>query len=267
MISLGFHVFLLLQTARITEDTESRRAVRASMLLQVDLQSGNLTSAASEEFSARDEVQGAWSAANETHPVDRRKSAYTEHQTPRNAAIEPLARVANDSKANSAITAIDADATPTRPLSDHSAASRLGPVSPPSTDPSQAHREPTVHTPASVPWQSPSVSASVAERASSEDVVDAEGLRQYRWDLAIAARRFRAQTDAIQAARIGVTELRIHIEDGTPHPALLQSSSGQNWLDQAAIRMLNDSIRSTPIPLKLRNKTFSITLRVEFGEE
>lgn len=116
-------------------------------------------------------------------------------------------------------------------------------------------------------WQNSPQTASIDKQAPPEDIVDAEGLRQYRWDLAIATRRFRTEADSIQEkTHIGVTEVRVAIEGSAPN-VVLQSSSGQRLLDQAAMRILNDSVRITPIPPSLHNKAFSVTFRVEFGEE
>lgn len=118
-------------------------------------------------------------------------------------------------------------------------------------------------------WKNSPQTASIDKQAPPEDVVDAEGLRQYRWDLAIATRRFRAEADSIHAQTAthpSIAEIRINI-DGTTPTVLLQSSSGQHSLDLMAMRILDRSVRITPIPPSLHNKSFSVTLRVEFGEE
>lgn len=118
-------------------------------------------------------------------------------------------------------------------------------------------------------WQNSPQTASLDKQSPPEDIVDTEGLRQYRWDLAMAAQHFRAEADSIHtqaAPHPGIAEIRINI-DGTTPTVLLQSSSGQNSLDLMAMRILDHSVRITPIPPSLHNKAFSVTLRMEFGEE
>lgn len=122
-------------------------------------------------------------------------------------------------------------------------------------------------TPASWVSHTSPAPRSQANTPLSEETTDADGLRQYRIELAITARRFREQTIPVQAqADEGTVGIRVNIEPKNPVPAVaLQSSSGNTTLDQAAITLLDHASRIAPVPPSLRDKAFSVVLRVEFS--
>lgn len=120
---------------------------------------------------------------------------------------------------------------------------------------------------------SPAISASPAEPASavvvSAESVSADGLRQYRIDLAVAARRFRTYP-AVARARgwEGVAEVSIAVSAGGVTPSLrLVRSSGHAVLDDQALQMLGRALEGTPLPENLRGRSFVLAMPVRFSLE
>lgn len=101
---------------------------------------------------------------------------------------------------------------------------------------------------------------------SSEDGLDADGLRQYRLSLAVASRRFKHYPpQALELAWSGTAEVRIAIAaSGVPQPVQLLSSSGHELLDAAALEMIGKAALHTTVPASLRGRTFSVPLPVVF---
>lgn len=99
--------------------------------------------------------------------------------------------------------------------------------------------------------------------------VSADGLRQYRIDLAVAARRFRIYP-AVARARgwEGVAEVSIAVSAGPAEPDLrLVRSSGHAVLDEQALQMLARALASTPLPESLRGRSFVLAVPVRFSLE
>lgn len=113
---------------------------------------------------------------------------------------------------------------------------------------------------------SPSPAADAAPPASA---VSADSLRQYRIDLAVAARRFRVYPAAARARGWeGVAEVGLALSPALPAPQLrLLRSSGHEVLDEAALRMLSRAAAATPLPEGLRGAGFELTLPVRFSLE
>lgn len=116
------------------------------------------------------------------------------------------------------------------------------------------------------------VSPAAADAGSSAvapESVSADGLRQYRIDLAVAARRFR-QYPALARARgwEGVVELAVSVDAGLPSPSLrLVRSSGHEVLDEQALVMLSHAVAGTPLPDSLRHRNFVVPLPIRFSLE
>lgn len=117
----------------------------------------------------------------------------------------------------------------------------------------------------------PPVSAAGPPAAVSApaESVSADGLRQYRIDLAVAARRFRMYP-AVARARgwEGVAEVSIAVSAGPAEPDLrLARSSGHAVLDEQALQMLARALASTPLPESLRGRRFVLAVPVRFSLE
>ena len=95
---------------------------------------------------------------------------------------------------------------------------------------------------------------------------DAEGLRQYRLDLALQARRFRRYpARALEASLGGTVEVRVAVAAaGAPEEIALAHSSGHELLDDAALDMLRRAAPRTVVPDRLRGRSFVISLPVVF---
>lgn len=98
---------------------------------------------------------------------------------------------------------------------------------------------------------------------------DSNGLRQYRIDLAVAARRFRNYPTATRSAGLGgVAGIRVAVDaNGQSQGAELHSSSGNALLDAAALAMLEDAARTTAAPPTLRGQPFDVLIHVEFDPQ
>lgn len=108
-----------------------------------------------------------------------------------------------------------------------------------------------------------------AAPAAVGDGVSADGLRQYRIDLAGAARRFR-HYPAVARSRgwEGVAEVVVSVNVGVPVPSVkLQGTSGHALLDEQAIEMLTRSVVATPLPESLRGRSFSVPMPIRFSLE
>ncbi len=108
-----------------------------------------------------------------------------------------------------------------------------------------------------------------AAPAAVGDGVSADGLRQYRIDLAGAARRFR-HYPAVARSRgwEGVAEVVVSVNVGVPVPSVkLQGTSGHALLDEQAIEMLTRSVAATPLPESLRGRSFSVPMPIHFSLE
>jgi periplasmic protein TonB len=99
--------------------------------------------------------------------------------------------------------------------------------------------------------------------------VSAEGLRQYRIELAGAARRFRIYP-ALARSRgwEGVAEVSIAVHAGVPSPSVkLVKSSGYEVLDEQALDMLSRAVAATPLPESLQGRSFVVPMPIRFSLE
>lgn len=120
--------------------------------------------------------------------------------------------------------------------------------------------------PAAIP-ASPAPSANSAGGEGRPEGVDADGLRQYRIDLATAARRFRVYP-AVARARgwEGTVELAISFGPLLPAPLVrVTRSSGHSVLDEQALSMLTQAVRVAPVPESLRGRELNISLPIRFS--
>ena len=119
-----------------------------------------------------------------------------------------------------------------------------------------------------VPVAAAPVSGRIAPAAAG-DGVSADGLRQYRIDLAGAARRFR-HYPAVARSRgwEGVAEVVVSVNAGVPLPSVrLQGTSGHSLLDEQAVEMLTRAVAATPLPESLRGRSFSVPMPIRFSLE
>lgn len=130
----------------------------------------------------------------------------------------------------------------------------------------RAMAPPAQSTAATSPSATPAPAADVAPPVGA---ISADSLRQYRIDLAVAARRFRVYP-AVARARSweGVAEVGLVLSPALSAPQLrLLRSSGHEVLDEAALRMLSRAVAATPLPDGLRGAGFELTLPVRFSLE
>ena len=101
------------------------------------------------------------------------------------------------------------------------------------------------------------------------DVVNADGLREYRVSLAIAARRFkRYPALARERGWEGTTEVELLVSSRLPMPeVILLRSSGHLVLDRQAQEMMAQAARATMLPESLRGRDLRIVLPVKFSLE
>lgn len=121
-----------------------------------------------------------------------------------------------------------------------------------------------------------SASAAVAARDSGKDRasdvaegVSADGLRQYRIELASAARRFRAYP-ALARARgwEGVAQVVVSVSAEGGLPAVkLARTSGHGVLDEQAVEMLSHAAAATPVPASLLGRSFAVPMPIRFSLE
>ena len=98
--------------------------------------------------------------------------------------------------------------------------------------------------------------------------VSADGLRQYRIDLASATRRFRGYP-ALARSRgwEGVAEVVVVVDVAGAPATRLARSSGHALLDEQALEMLGRAVAQTPLPESLRGRHFTVTLPIRFSLE
>lgn len=120
--------------------------------------------------------------------------------------------------------------------------------------------------PAARSTHAPATAALSAE--TSEQGLDAVGLRQYRLSLASEARRYRNYPDAARRDGIaGTAEVRVSVSEGALRQAELARSSGHAVLDTAALEMLRAAATHARVPDSLRGQTFAVLLPVVFNVE
>jgi protein TonB len=104
---------------------------------------------------------------------------------------------------------------------------------------------------------------------STEDGLDAQGLRQYRLSLAVASRRFKHYPrQALEQGWSGTAEVSVAlVADGIPPAVQLLRSSGHDVLDAVALEMVGNAARNTAVPSSLRGRSFRVPLPVEFRRD
>lgn len=152
------------------------------------------------------------------------------------------------------------------PAQSHTTPPRLAANKSMSTVPAQAApeaREPAAEA-ASASAAGP---ASPGEPVIGEPVA-ADLLRQYRLDLASAARRYRAYP-AVARTRgwEGVVELTLKASPGLPPAVSVGRSSGHAVLDAQAEDTLSRAVLAAPMPEALRSKAFALTVPIRFSLE
>jgi len=113
------------------------------------------------------------------------------------------------------------------------------------------------------PERSPQVAST---SALPPDVPSADGLRQYRLNLAREAHRFkRYPAQARERGWEGVVVVVVNTVAGAEHPqVMLSQSSGFEILDQEALELVTQSIRTALIPDSLRGRLFGLTLPIHY---
>jgi len=98
------------------------------------------------------------------------------------------------------------------------------------------------------------------------DMPSADGLRQYRLNLAREARRFkRYPVQARERGWEGVVVVVVNTVAGAEHPqVMLSQSSGFEILDQEALELVTQAIRTALIPDSLRGRLFGLTLPIHY---
>jgi protein TonB len=105
--------------------------------------------------------------------------------------------------------------------------------------------------------------------AADPEGVNADELRQYRLELAIAARRFKRYPElARERGWEGRVEVAVSVRARLPVPQFsLVGSSGHAVLDEQALWMLEQASAATMLPGGLRSRDFRIVLPLEFTLE
>jgi protein TonB len=105
--------------------------------------------------------------------------------------------------------------------------------------------------------------------ATVREGVSADGLREYRVSLAIAARRFkRYPVLALERGWEGTVDVAVSMTSWQqrPQPALVRSS-GHAALDEQALSMVEQASLVTVLPDSLKGRDFGFVLPIEFIRE
>ncbi|MCX7180117.1 MAG: energy transducer TonB [Proteobacteria bacterium] len=135
--------------------------------------------------------------------------------------------------------------------------------------------QPAVALPPSLAATSPPVAETLRQQAAelggarsppADEGLDANGLRQYRLSLAVAARRFKLYPPLARAnGWSGTVEVAVAIAaNGVAQPVQLVQSSGHPALDAAALEMIGQAALQAAVPPGLRGQNFSVALPVAF---
>lgn len=160
------------------------------------------------------------------------------------------------------------------------------PALPRKVQPAPPVRQFVVEQPAAFAVQAPAIQLAPAETSSADrsassvslqgspvalpnDATSADDLRQYRVELAIAARRFRRYPgQARERGWEGVTEVALSVSAHLPVPeVILVRSSGHPVLDRQALEMMTQAARAAVLPESLRGRDLRIMLPVRFSLE
>jgi periplasmic protein TonB len=109
-------------------------------------------------------------------------------------------------------------------------------------------------------------SGSGGEAAVRLDEANPDGIRQYRLNLAREARRFKSYPGvARERGWEGDVVVVVNTAAGAELPQVaLGQSSGRPLLDEEAINLVGQAVRSAAIPDSLRGRSFALTLPIQF---
>ena len=136
----------------------------------------------------------------------------------------------------------------------------------PARSPARAALQTPARPPDDVSGNDAVPAAAVATELAAFDAVSAEAMRQYRVDLALAARGFYAYPDVARARGWqGSVEVVLETGGRSPEPrASLWRSSGYAALDAQAVDTLARAARATPLPAALRTRELRVVVAVRF---
>lgn len=122
---------------------------------------------------------------------------------------------------------------------------------------------------AEVATPSPGLVSTALPDAGKPDAsaANADSLRQYRLDLALAAQRFRLYpVQARTRGWEGVATVSLASTAGYSGPVLkVVRSSGHAVLDDQALQMLSQAAANTPLPENLRGQRFEMAIPIRFS--
>lgn len=130
------------------------------------------------------------------------------------------------------------------------------------------HRDAAAVAPPAVPSiaadEGQTAPATLAQPSGSEGTA-AEGMRRYRFALALAARPFKPET---LPALAGTADVRVNVGTaGKVDGVALLASSGSDTLDTAAVGMIERAAGRAEVPEALRGRAFVVDLPVIFSPE
>ena len=191
---------------------------------------------------------------------------------------EPARATHVDRAADGPVSAVKSPSPDVRPsVADIGSSRRSARATPPAGVPADARaaRSP-VRMANSAPARTPDTASGEdavtgAAVATALDAVSAEAMRQYRVDLALAARRFNAYPDVARARGWRGT-VEVVVETSVRSPALrvrVLNSSGYAALDAQAVEMLTRAALATPLPaaLKARDLRLVVAVRYDVDDE
>lgn len=103
--------------------------------------------------------------------------------------------------------------------------------------------------------------------APGVEVLDADGIRAYRIDLARGARAHKRYPGIAQERGwAGTAEIRVAVSrEGRLRQILLGRSSGHDVLDREAVEMMSRAAAAAPVPESLRGREFAVSMPVVFA--
>ena len=121
---------------------------------------------------------------------------------------------------------------------------------------------------AAVSVERPGAKAS-AQPGEATEGLDADDVRQYRFSLALAARRFKPGSTADAGGMpSGSVEIAVSGYRGEAlAQVVMHRSSGVALLDEQAVIMMKQAAGVAPLPDRMRGRDFRIVIRLLFGTE
>lgn len=105
------------------------------------------------------------------------------------------------------------------------------------------------------------------QHATNEEGPGADDLRQYRLEIARAARRL-VRYPALPRGWEGEVTVLIRLDSTPVAPAVeLAASSGQPELDSAALDLIVLAVRSASLPESLRGRPFVLSLPIRYSAQ